>query len=265
MSSTTESVLLSASSINTFLRCGYQWYLAYVERVREPPSLKQVLGIATHDAVEVNMRQKLTSHIDLPVADVLDAYSDSFDAQVREVEVFTEKPGAVKDDGVRLVSLYQRTVAPPIQPYWVERPIRFMMGGIEYTGYLDLVDERETPLGPIRRIRDTKTTARRPTGSSYAIAMSGYALGYRAETGDVEDEVILDYLVRTKTPQYIPISSGGQVSDESLDAFAGISRTIAAAIEAGSFIYNGLYSGACSWCGYKERCPGYRGTKTFAP
>ena len=54
--------------------------MAYVLGWREPPSLRQAIGIAGHKAVEANMSQKIASRTDLAVSDVLDAYSDAFNA-----------------------------------------------------------------------------------------------------------------------------------------------------------------------------------------
>lgn len=251
-------VVLSASSVATFLRCGQQWYYAYIEQRKSPPNIRQVLGIATHGAIEHNYQQKVESKVDLHVDEVIAAFSDQYDTQIPEVEAPDEDPGQAKDDGVRMVGLYQKDVAPKIQPYWVERPVAFDIDGIPWSGVIDLVEEKQTFSGPQRVVRDTKTTARKPSGANHQIAMTGYAIAYRHETGDEEADVVLDFLVRTKTPQYVPLHSGGPVSDQQIVAFAEVAKQVSDAITRGDFLPNGLYSQACSWCGYADICPAYR-------
>lgn len=245
-------IVLSASSVTTFLRCGQQWYLAYVEGVKSPPTLKQARGIAVHKAVEVNMQQKIDSRVDLPVSDMLDAYSTSYDSVGADGFAPDDNvtAGQIKDEGYKLVELHASQVAPSIQPVQVERPVQFDLNGIVFSGQIDLEDSEG-------RIRDTKTTARKPTGESYILNMTGYALAKRQADGDTESDIVLDYLVATKTPYYLPIAAGGPVTDDQIVRFANVVESVAGSIRAGSFAPSGLVSGACSWCGYKAMCPAY--------
>lgn len=243
--------LLSASSVTTFLRCGQQWYFSYVAAIKSPPTLKQTRGLAVHKAVEVNMRQKITSRTDMPVDDVVDAYSTEFDVISGEVEEDLHELGEYKDSGVKLTRMHTRIVAPEVQPVWVEQPVQFSLNGIPFSGQVDLLDEES-------RIRDTKTTARKPMPDSYGLNMTGYALSFRQLTGTIETDTMLDYLVATKKPYYLPIMAGGPVSDEEIVRFANVVENVAASIKAGRFVPNGLVSGACSWCGYKAICPAYQ-------
>ena len=246
-----ELPLLSASSVTTFLRCGMQWYYGYVAAVKSPPSLKQARGLAVHKAVEVNMRQKITSRLDLPVADVEDACATEYDILSGDVEDDKAEIGAYKDSSVKLARIHTKLIAPEIQPVWVEQPVQFKINDIPFSGQVDILDEES-------RIRDTKTTARKPTADSYILNMTGYALSYRQITGTVETDTVLDYLVATQKPYYLPVMAGGPVSDDEIVRFANIVESVAAAIQAGRFVPNGLASGACSWCGYKFICPAYQ-------
>lgn len=199
------------------------------------------------------MSQKSYSGIDLPEEAVLDAFSDRYDALAPDVESEDEDedPGKAKDSGIGLVRLHHREVAPKIQPFWVEEPVQFAIDDIPYTGTIDLVDDKN-------RIRDWKTSKRKPTQISHVLQMTGYALAYRHLTGDTESEVVLDYLIRTKQPQYLPIASGGPIDGDAIVRFASIVGEVHAAISTGRFLPNGLMSNACSWCGFKNICPAYR-------
>jgi len=247
----TVPLVLSASSVTTFLRCGRQWYYAYVAEIKSPPSVRQVLGVAAHSAIEANMLQKLDSYLDLPTEAVEDVFAGEYDRLVGDVETPEEDIGRAKDSGIALIHKHHSEVAPRIQPIWVEEPVQFAVNGIPYSGMIDVVDDHH-------RVRDWKTTTRRPSGQNYLLNMIGYALAYRQRTGETESEVVLDYLVRTKVPQYIPIASGGPVDGKAVVNFASVVTEVAETIQAGNFAPNGLVNGACSWCGYKNLCPAYQ-------
>ena len=89
--------------------------------------------------------------------------------------------------------------------------------------------------------------------------MVGYAIGYRHLTGGLETGIVLDHIVRTKTPYHFQVKSDGPVPDESIFSFAGIVESVHDSIQAGSFPPTGLKSGACSWCGFKRECGYYQG------
>jgi hypothetical protein len=214
-----------------------------------------ILGTSAHAAEEVNYKQKLETEEDLPLADVQDVFSTAFDSAVAESdhnpEDEGETPGAAKDSGIATLSVYHTTVAPHIQPLWVEHEGLIHVNEMPYSYTIDLVDTTG-------RVRDHKYTKRKPSeASDYRLAMIGYALGYRQETGEREQQVIVDYMVRTKTPYHWPIASSGPVPDHAISSFANILELVNEAILEGRFLPTGLSSHACSWCGYKDICPDY--------
>ena len=256
--------ILSASAVTTFLRCGQQYYFAYVAGIKSPPSLRAIRGTAVHKAVETDMSQKVSTREDLPVGDMLDAYDTSW--TVETVNGYAvdkgEDPGVVKDKGYDLVKLYHQQVAPRIQPILVEEPIQFTINGQLYTGQIDLAeritDENSWDHGKLV-VRDTKTTARTPTEDAYTLNMTGYALAQRQVSGEVEADIVLDYLIALKQPVYKEIRYGGPVSDDQIRKFATVVGSVSESIKAGRFAPNGLVGGACSWCGYRDVCPAYMG------
>lgn len=255
----TTPVVLSASSVSTYLRCGQQWYYAYVMNYKEPPNLKKVVGIATHRAVELNMEQKITTRVDLPTTDVIDAFSDSFDTEVVGIDASERKEaGDAKDSGVKITRLYHEVVAPPIQPYWVERQVQYAVDGIPFTGILDLVEERYDPVLDARQfiLRDVKTTSMTPAKSRYAIQMTGYKIAVEHETNQPTSDVILDFLVRTKVPKYVPMYA--EITPATVRQFSNVVTNVMAGISAGNFPPNGLVGTACSWCGYRDLCPAFK-------
>lgn len=201
------------------------------------------------------MRQKIESFEDLPIGDILDAYDTSWTTEAVGApdKDDNETAGEIKDKGYDLLRLYRAKVAPKIQPVLVEEPIQFKINDQVYSGQIDIAERDKGKLV----VRDTKTTKRKPREDAYVLAMTGYALSQRQRTGEVEGDVVLDYLVATKEPQYKEIRYGGPVSDDQIRKFATVVRSVGDSIKAGRFPPNGLVSGACSWCGYKEICPAY--------
>jgi hypothetical protein len=246
-----DPVVLSGSSLATYMRCGQQWYYAYVEAIKSPPTVRQALGVGVHSAVERNMSQKVYSGTDVTEEEVLDTFSTEWTAMSPEIAPDpTESLDDAKDSGIKILKMHHKHVAPNIQPLLVEEPVAFDLNEVPYSGTIDLVDTEY-------RVRDWKTAAKRPNPTYYANQMTGYAIGYRQKTGMVESEVVLDFHVRTKVPSYVPLTSGGPISDESISTFAGTVQMVYRAINDGRFLPNGAWSNppACSWCGYANICP----------
>lgn len=254
-----DTINLSASSVSTYLRCGYQWYKAYVEGIKSQPGFAQARGLAVHKAVEANMLQKLSSYEDMPLDDMKDAFSTSWEEIASEGfrQDEDKDAGEVKDSGILLTELHHREVSPLIQPLWVEQPVQFDINGITYSGQIDIVDE-------MFRVRDTKTTGSKPRPESYLFGMTGYAIAARqAIDGEIERDIVLDYLVATKNPYYLPISSGGPIDNDRIIRFANTIEAVAEGIREQRFLPNGLMGrGVCeSMCGYRDICPYYIGER----
>lgn len=258
-----QPFVLSASSLNTYLRCGKQWEYAYVMGVKAPPSLRASRGIALHAAVETSMRQKMTSCEDLPEDDWLDAYSDSYARHT--ADGYEAKSGesweSVKDAGIDLTKIYRKQAAPKIQPVLVEEPISFDINGQTWTGQIDLgVAEPINLWGEPEiglRVRDTKSSARAPKPENYAVNMTGYAAGARI-AGHKVAGVSFDYVIATNKPYYQEINQG-PVTDAQMRSFAYLVGDVAANINKGAFPANGLNNpGVCDWCGFRAMCPAYK-------
>lgn len=249
--------------MNTFLKCGHAWFLAYVAAVKMKPNIKAVRGIAVHSAVEVDMRQKITSGVDIPVEDMLDAYDTSWNEETVDGLELGENddPGDIKDRGYKLVKVYRRDVAPRIQPTIVEEPIQFKVNGQSFSGQIDLGQMVPRALygDPdwALEIHDTKTTSRSPDPTQYLLNMTGYALGVRQATGAVEADTVFDYVVATTKPYYKEVRLGGPISDDQIRRFAGVVGKVSDAIKAEQFVPTGAMSGMCRYCGYKPICPYY--------
>lgn len=252
-----EPVVLSGSSLNTFLRCGRQWELAYVHRIKRPPSLRMARGTAGHTVAEIDLKHKLETGEDLPLEEILDTYRDEFvkeTADSPENEKKKETKPLYLEAGLNGIKTWRLKVAPLVDPEYVEEPIQFTINGIPYSGTIDLADKK-------KKVRDWKFVGKKPDTRSqdYVVNMVGYVIGYRQKTGELESGVALDHIVLTKEPYHFPVESEGPTPDESIVAFAGIVGSVHDSIQKGAFPPTGLKSGACSWCGYKAECGYYQG------
>lgn len=209
------------------------------------------------------MVQKVDSRIDLPESDVLDAFNDSFNEQTPEIVVDETKGESInggKASGLKAVAKYHSAVAPRVQPIEVERSFQFSLNGIPYSGQMDVIDDDGA-------IRDTKFVGQTPPKGKYDLNMTGYALGYRqgaSSEGDpvIESDTILDVIVRTNKPRYVPVKAGGPVTEDDIRRFASVVEAVNDGINKGNFPPNGLASpGTCSWCGYRNICPAKKGAR----
>ena len=197
---------VSATQIATFTRCQAAWYFSYVEKIKGKPTGAMTRGTCVHRGISANFTQKVESHVDMPVIDVLDFYDTTFTDLAQETDwKESEDPGKVKDAGYRVLEHYQVEAAPQVDPVDVEQSFRFMLTwvdgeeekSVEFKGILDLLDRDFN-------LRDLKTTGQTPKvpGGDHVIQLIGYSLGKEAIDGK-QPSAWLDYLVTTKTPKIV--------------------------------------------------------------
>ena len=245
----------SVSQIKLYLRCPAAYMFRYVQGLVPPSTSAQMLGTAVHSGIELNYRKKIETRRDLPLEQVKEFYSASFDyLKGKVLWERGEVPGRFKDDGVRMLSLYQTEVAPRVQPKLVEELFVVPFQNTEYSfkGIIDLYDE--TGL-----VVDHKTTSRTPNPETVHkdLQLTAYAMGLRYKEKQVEIGMAFDYIVRAKTPKIIRIESSR--SQEDIDRFLRLLGQVATAIKEGRF-YPNPTSFYCSsrWCAYWSQCEGGR-------
>lgn len=214
--------------------------------------------------------------MDEPLADVLDAFSTTYDYGIQEIEKPDEDPLKAKDQGVQLMKINHTRVAPEIQPLWVERNSTFRLiashsegcagngtckCGVPFSATIDLVDEA-------RQVRDLKTTQRTPSQGVHLMQLAGGAIAFEAETGEPASDLIVDYLIRKKVPDYHQERWGGGVDRQMKRVFSQQVETASKMIREGTFPATAAEAGPggpCSWCGFGPRgidiCPVWRKPK----
>lgn len=220
----------------------------------ETQNLKAVRGIAVHAGAEVLLRAQMWDG---------DPEEAMFSAQAAVVRTLWDEitMGDVRADpkitpiqaeasALLCLDVYRSSVLPTIEhPTGVEVEFQFEVDGWPYSGIIDaLADD----------LHDLKTTASRPSnGDRYDVAMTGYALGYRAVTGHAERSIVLDYIVATQKPYYWPIRRD-PATDDDIDRFASVVGGVARGIEQGNFRPTGLDKRyECRACPHRETCTYY--------
>ena len=254
---------VSPSQLSMFLRCARQWSYRYIDGLVAPPSISLVVGSAYHDALATNFMQKIQSEQDLPVSDVLDAFSTSWDRQLsrrvveddgeqREFEALgtdgegeAEDTGDAKDGGVKLVRTYHYDMAPTVQPASVEKSLEIKIGDLKLVGRLDL----ETITG---KVIDHKTSARSKSQAEMDLEFQPFAYGL-LNRGPVDFD--FHVAVKTKKPK-IQVIQTPKTTREVI-WFLRLAQQVSKAMHTGIYPPNptGWWCNE-KYCGYHSMCKG---------
>jgi RecB family exonuclease len=265
---------LSASSVQTFIRCPEQGRRRYIEGEKIPPGWAAHRGSGTHKAVEKDLHNKLATGELLPAEAIPDLardaveHSASFGVTAESDEEkdkgFAKMLGETKDAAVRLALLHHEKLAPLIEPTAVE--VGFEMEtdiGIPLIGYIDVVSTTDIVPEVLAAekpgysvIRDTKTAGKKKNQADLdrSVQLSIYSIAYEAMTGEVP-AVALDVLVDKKTPE-AQVLRGQHDENQIMSTWNRIDY-VAKMLKAGIFPPAPADAWNCSekWCGYYKTCP----------
>lgn len=261
-----SELVLSSSSADAYNRCGWRFYLEYVEMVPQTQNVRAAIGLAVHAAVEDYYREKLTLSEFSPqeAHGILFSHSGFWSAYVDAYNVVAAFELAAVDDpdedtekarasGERTLMAYLEDVAPAIKPLYVEEALRIDVNDIPYSIHPDLIDTEIN-------VRDLKIKTSKPRDPAvYAFQQEGYALGVRVLLGRKEHDLLLDIMIRLKRdrPYYVPIANGGPISDTAVKTFARKLERIANAIARDEYPPTGLETGVCRYCPVRYACQPY--------
>lgn len=252
---------LSPTQLDTFCRCPEQYRRRYIEGEKIPPGIAAHRGSGVHTGVKINFRQKRESHRDLPARDIIDAAVAGFDDAVNRRGILLtpeEKARGVqaviaeqRDATAVLAKLHAEEQAPDYQPSITEQKVRIVLPNAAYDllGIVDLMDTR-------RRLTDFKTSAKKYQQSQAddSVQLTTYAAAAMVR-GTPADDVALDVMVNTKTPQRQLLISKRDAND--YRALAARTNAVVGAIVAGSFppAVPGSWWCSAKYCGYWSTCP----------
>jgi CRISPR/Cas system-associated exonuclease Cas4 (RecB family) len=122
------------------------------------------LGLAVHQALEVNFREKIQTREDLETTGVVCVFREAWMEQVPQTEFTSdESQGDLRRMGERLVAKYMDEVASKVEPAAVELDVQGEISGVRVRGRVDVLEVQG-------RLIDFKTASRRPSyvSSDYA-------------------------------------------------------------------------------------------------
>jgi len=212
-----------------------------------------------HGANEVNLKQKITSGIDLPINDLKDAARDAFVNAFRNGIYLARDDRPKKktilneglNDTLRLTELYRDKVAPDIQPVAVERKFNVVIPGIPLplAGRMDY--EKRARVGDLK-----SATKSWPEGRiNEEIQPIFYSYVHEHEEG-IRPEFIYHILVALKKETKLQTQTKTATDAD----YRGLMARCAAfcqMVQAGVFPPANPSDWWCGekWCGYYQTCP----------
>ncbi len=248
---------ISPTAAKAYLSCSLKFYFERVACIRKSTPVALHLGKAIHSALQTFHLCRWRGGDDSPET-IAAAYDKAFLYLERE-----EGPVSFKDDterekcrldGLRVVAAYlDSPEAMKEKPRAVEVMLKENIPGLSVplTGAMDLVEGNFTPV-------DFKSAAAKPDVNNAAfdheIQLVSYQLLLEA-IGETPPSLDLVFLVKTKTPQVIRVSSP--------PADAHRKRRVVSLLEtAVEGIAEGRHhpqpSMACSWCQFKNECMAWK-------
>jgi len=253
------------SSLNMILRCGEQFRRRYLEGDIIPPSVAAARGTGVHKASQVNLRNKIRTKEDLPLADLLDAARDGYVNALKEGVYLPKEDQPSKkrilnnglEDALRCTRVYREKVAPNLDPKLVEEPFLINLNlELPLAGTIDFVTVNNV-------LGDLKTSERSwsSTRAQEEIQPIFYSLAYEHLYG-TRPRFLYFILLARRDKDGAPSSETWQVEDvEVLDKhYAALLAKISLMIRmlrAAVFPPALPTSWWCSerWCGYYTTCP----------
>ncbi len=245
---------ISPTAAKAYLSCSLKFYFERVLQIpkKTPPALH--LGKAVHAALQAFHLARWRGGDDSPKA-IANAYELAFLRLERDEGPVRFKDDAERDevrlDGLRVVAAYlDSPEAMKEQPRAVEVMLKEDIPGLSVplTGAMDLVEGDYTPV-------DFKSAAAKPDKASAAfdheIQLVSYQLLMEAATGESPPSLDLVFLVKTKKPQTIRVTSP--------PAYARRKQRVIALLETAvegiaSNRYHPQPGMQCSWCQFKNEC-----------
>jgi len=254
------------SMLNMFLRCGEQGRRRYIEKEIIPPGIALGRGTAVHSANKTNLRQKISSHQDLPLADLQDCARDGYIKSFKHgvylpKEQISDKKKLLNEglnDALRCTKVYGERVAPYVQPLQVEEPFEVEAPGLEIT-LAGRMDYQEKPT-----IGDLKSTTKAWAEGQIEkeIQVPFYSFAHEKWKG-VRPEFVYHILIARRGKDGRPTSEDLQeqkmtVDDKHYNALFAKIRVFLQMLKTGTFPYANPSIWYCNpqYCGYYYTCPG---------
>ena len=250
---------ISPTSAKDYLGCSLRFFFGRVQAIPRDTSPALHLGKAVHQALQ-------TYHLavwrggDTSPETVAKAFDEVFTALEKdEGPVSWKTPKArekAREDGLRVIAAYLDSPgALKESPKAVEVFLREDIDGLSVplTGAIDLVRQDLTPV-------DFKTSASKPDPENAAfdheLQLVCYQMMIEKATGETPPALDLLFLVKTKTPQVIPVSIAPADEHRKQRAVMMLETAVQGIAQGRFHPQPGMH---CSWCQFRNECAQWKG------
>jgi PD-(D/E)XK nuclease superfamily len=261
---------LSASSLGMLARCPEQFRQRYVLGRKERPGEALVVGTAVHLAAERNFEQKITSHQDIPAADLITWYDDvGFPLAISEREERGEEvrwdtdPEGARRRGRAITGAYHGQVAPRVQPRSVETRVEADFGlQVPVIGYADVFTDSN-----VIDIKTSKSSRReiKPEWRIQAAVYStitGWPIDFHCVSASEKQHraTVMTPLEAPGLSIWLP-AEARQETQRNVRTMAGMAQAFMRTLGPDNPwpTIGQVHPWACNWCAFKEGCPAWKG------
>jgi hypothetical protein len=178
----------SATGITDYLQCPETFRRRYIRRSQRGFFAGRIIGTGNDRGIRFNMQQKIDSHEDAPLLDVLDAARDAITAELDkaggESEVtwsdHVRSASVATDIAIRAVTSYHTNVAPSMQPTDVNLKGQVIVPGVPVPviGWMDyLTADGVVDVKAMRRSVERLDIGQRIQGLTYML-MTGQPVDF---------------------------------------------------------------------------------------
>ena len=244
---------ISPSAAKSYLSCSLRFWFERVACIRKATPAALHLGKAVHAALQAFHLARWRGGDDSPEA-IAAAYDLAFQRLERDEGPVNFDDDAEREkvrlDGLRVIAAYlDSSEAMKEKPRAVEVMLKEDIPGLSVplTGAMDLVEGNFTPV-------DFKSAAAKPDPANAAfdheIQLVSYQLLLEA-IGETPPALDLVFLVKTKTPQVIRISSPPANAQRKRRVTALLETAVEGIASNRHHPQPGMH---CSWCQFKNEC-----------
>ena len=262
----------SISQWRTYQRCATQYRFKYLEGGIGAANTLMIRGRGVDAAASHNYEQKIDSHQDLPVGDVLDAAATAVDESFHGQVILTKEErsigaklvqGAVTDEAVRMARVYHTYQAPSVRPVAVQERLEVTPSPkVLKRSLLGYIDVRLAD-GGILDVKAKKGVL--PEGAEHNdLQLTAYAAMVQAVHGKLPKYVGFDIVYGGRGKRIRADRRLSTRTREDVVALVENFKSTIGSIDAGSFPPTGMNTWACSaeQCTFWEECPFVRGVRS---
>lgn len=202
----TMKKFLSYTQISMLLKCPRQYFFRYIEGIKTPVNLAMATSSAWHAANQRFLVNRLPEigKPDLSVEEIQADFERRYNQALLtdNIELETgEDTGQTLDYMMKVIPFHYDTRLRHIKPIAVEKEFRISLGDefpYDLKGKIDYIDTDDC-------IGDHKLSSKTPsqTNIDNDLQFSCYSLGHRVVRGKPETCILVDHIIKNKTPKFV--------------------------------------------------------------